>query len=537
MQTSLKLGPVVHAVYHDEFVEEYRGNPWIEGLPRVASRADAKSRMAFYPQYDPHDRLADPEDREDAASAKLELVRHPLSVHVELHARISKLIRQGYIGRNPALPGFQADVEAMQDKLRERLAGADAILRGGYDDLRAEPCPSAAGLSLIGVTGIGKSKMVEMALGLYPSVIVHSEYAGRPLMRTQVLSLTLTCTKDGSIKSLCNNFFLQLDDALSFLPHPPNYLREYTRGRPSIDDLVPRLAGLAAQHGLGILVIDEVQDLNPRGSRAILSFLVHLVNTIGVPLLLVGGNDAQPILQAQFRQARRSTTEGAMILERASKSREWRELCETLWRYQYTKHETPLTDALVDELYRLSQGITQWVVTGIKLAQSRAIATGLERITPALLRSVFADSIDPAAPMLVALRNGDEADLRGRTDVRLDPDLSRLAIPFAAADPEDRSLVPPSEPANATGSGPVPEEVPQRPKRPIKRSSREVAADRLPSRPTLVALGATAQAEGKSAHAMFRAHALTARPLHLGLAAVLSQQPEPESDQGERASA
>lgn len=532
MHNPLHLGPVVHAVYHDQRVAEYRGNPWIEALPPVVSRAEAKDRMAFYPEYDPADREAHPEEREDAVSAKLGTARHPLSVHVELHSRLSKLIRQGYARRNPALARFQTDVEAAQRALRVEGTGRDAVVRG-YDDLRAAPGPSATGLSLIGVTGIGKTKMVEMALGLYPAVIVHSEYRGKPFVRTQVISLTLTCTKDGSIKSLCHNFLLELDNALSFLPYPPSYLRDYTRGNPSIDRLVPRLAGLAAQHGLGVLVIDELQDLNPRGSRAILSFLVQLVNTIGVPVVLVGGIDALPILQAQFRQARRGATEGDMILDRPRKGREWRELCEALWRYQYTTKETPLTDSLVDELYDLSQGITQWLVTGLKLAQSRAIATGLERVTPRLLRSVFTDSVVVAGPVLRALRTGDEAELRGRPDVRLPWDVAQVAIPFAAADPGEVRRLPPPPPLKSAEPSPVaqpPEdaETPGR-RRGRLRSSRAIDPESLPARPTLVALAAEARAAGTSEHATFAARSLIAEGLDRGVACVVARRSSYES--------
>lgn len=64
---------------------------------------------------------------------------------------------------------------------------------------------------------------------------------------------------------------------------------------------------------------------------------------------------------------------------------------------------------------------------------------------------MFTDSVVVAGPVLRALRTGDEAELRGRPDVRLPWDIAQVAIPFAAADPgEVRRLphTPPLEPAD-----------------------------------------------------------------------------------------
>lgn len=121
-----------------------------------------------------------------------------------------------------------------------------------------------------------------------------------------------------------------------------------------------------------------------------------------------------------------------MILDRAKPGREWRSLCEAVWRFQYTREETPLTDELLDVLYEECQGITQYMVLGYKLAQCRAIATGLERITPAVIRTVFADSMVQARPVLLELRARDGVALARRGDVEVPPGYE--SVPFARPD-------------------------------------------------------------------------------------------------------
>ena len=67
------------------------------------------------------------------------------------------------------------------------------------------------------------------------------------------------------------------------------------------------------------------------------------------------------------------------------------------------------------------------------LAQIRAIVSGQEKVTPNIIRSVAADSLQFAAPALSALRRGDRAALQQFEDIEpldLEPYLeqARLAL-------------------------------------------------------------------------------------------------------------
>jgi len=158
-----------------------------------------------------------------------------------------------------------------------------------------------------------------------------------------------------------------------------------------------------------VLVIDEIQHLNGSksgGASRMLNFFVQLVNIIGMPVVLVGTPKARAVLTGEFRQARRAAGQGDLVWDRLPEDALWELFMSALWPYQYTQHPTPLTPALSHALYDESQGILDLAVKLYMLSQGRAITTGQETITEATIRSVAADSLRLAGPMLAALRSG-----------------------------------------------------------------------------------------------------------------------------------
>jgi hypothetical protein len=427
----LAPGLVRFAEYTEQFVPEFRGNPFLECLPEVMEPHEMKAAMLEWPEYDPaYIRTFSPAKRRLLAGGLL-YYRDAVGIHLELAARLTNLFRWGYVARNPMHPGFQAAITARERSIR--VTGKGDNLQVGSTALPQQYWPTATGLTLLGITGIGKTVMVESWLKLHPQLYVHREYRGKPFTHTQVTYLRLQCPKDGSIHALIDTFFQAMDALHHSVEIDTGYRDAYNRGGRTIQELIPSMARLAAQHGLGLLILDEVQDLKPRGAGPILSFLVQLVNTIGVPVVLVGGLEALPILTEQFRQARRGQTEGDMVVGRSEAGREFRAFCERMWRFQYTSEDTPLTDEIVAELHAGSQGITQYVVLLHKLAQERAISLDRPRVTPGLIRSVAQDSFTLAKPTLNTLRHGNPEFIQRLQDVNVPEEYE--AIPFLRGDP------------------------------------------------------------------------------------------------------
>jgi len=396
----------VPAEYKEQVIPEYSGNPFIEALPPILSAEEAAEKLAFYPPYHPQERRLESHYRIHMVQRLFQIFQ-PLPVHLDLESRISRILRQGYLARNPLKPQFV-----------QYLKNSDEIINKGIDGTLENNKlfrTTASGFSIVGVSGMGKSTAINQVLRMYPQVILHSRYKETKFSVYQLVWLKLDCPFDGSIKGLCIEFFNKIDALLG-----TNYYTKFANGRYSVDHMVTAICKIAQNLGLGLLIIDEIQHLNEAksgGEQRMLNFFVSLVNTIGLPIVLIGTPKALNVLQSQFRQARRGSGQGDMIWERLNKDDIWQLLVDALWRYQWTRKETPLTDEINDVLYEESQGIIDIAVKLYAMAQIRAIVSGKEEITPNLIRQVAKENLQLVQPMLQALKKGNLMEIAKYDDI------------------------------------------------------------------------------------------------------------------------
>ncbi|GMO01637.1 ATP-binding protein [Parageobacillus thermoglucosidasius] len=376
------------ADYKEQQIPEYAGNPLIEALPPILSIKEAYKKMLVQPLYNESERELSEELRYQMLF-RLQHFFQPVSQHLDLERRFSRLIRTGYLSRNPL--------------------GADEIrhLRGSV----IQTLPSASSFTIMGFSGIGKTTAIERILSLYPKVILH-EY---PVNRLQIVWLKLDCPHDGSLKTLCMDFFLKVDELVG-----SNYFEKFGKSRISISAMLTQMGRVARIHCIGALIIDEIQHLltaRDRGSEKMMNFFVTLINEIGIPIILIGTMKAKAVLQQDFRQARRGSGQGDMVWENMKPNDDWDMLIEEMWKYQWTREKTPLTEQLRKIMYEESQGIVDIAVKLFSLAQSRAIETGYEKISPELIQQVAKEDLKLVQPMLKALKSGLVSELEKYEDI------------------------------------------------------------------------------------------------------------------------
>jgi hypothetical protein len=397
-------GSVENASYKEQLLERYKGNPTIEALPMIRSAQEVTDLMAYYPARQTNGRELPPEFRMHLIMDAVHFFE-PLPVHIDLEQRISRVVRDGYLGRHPMARNHWQDID-------QRI---ETIVRAGGIPLRTS---NVIGFSVIGLPGTGKTTGVERVLQTYPQVIRHQAYKGEPFNRTQLVWLKLTCPHDGSIKALCLDFFNDVD-ALLGTQHRGDYA--YAGQRPrTVEELIQGMCRVGWIHCLGLLVIDEIQHLNQAnsgGDKRMLNFFLKLMNILGLPVILIGTNAALEILTRELRQIRRSCGQGDLIWDRMVNDGVWWLFVESLWRYDFTKSQTPLTQEISDALYYESAGIVDFAVKLFLLAQVRAISTGIEKINASIIHSVAQDSLRLAQPALQAIRTGDMRSVATMTDL------------------------------------------------------------------------------------------------------------------------
>lgn len=404
----------VKASYQSTGIKRYDDNPFIEALPPILSVAQAGKSIKGKVDFHPSDRLADPKSRMHMAVALLDDYFQPLSQHVQLQEKIDMMLRMGYVGRN-------ISDGSLNRKLQE---GYELIKSGG--DITANfsvEKTTARSMSLVGISGSGKTSSLERVLETYPQVIYHEQQNF-----FQVTYLKIECPSNGDLESLCLNFFSAVDSVLD-----TDYERRYAKQRLSVPKMLALMRQTANNRAIGILVIDEIQRLSQvraGGKEQMLEFFVELVNKVGIPIVLVGTPKARPIFELELQSGRRSAGLGSVYWETIPQyvvkdtgkepNPNWVRLTNNLWKYQWLKHgDDSLTDEIRDCWYDLSQGVLDIVVKLFVLAQLRAIANKQERITPGIMRSVYKQELKPVHPMLNALRSGDADKIIKYSDMRV----------------------------------------------------------------------------------------------------------------------
>lgn len=410
---SILKGECERANYKTQEIDEYKNNPFIEALPNIFTEEDVVDKFTLFPE------ISD-EDRVKASNIRYHIIKRaknfvqPLPIHIILERRLSALIRRGYLARNPIDKAFLERLEILNE-LRSEIAD-NKVINERMSHIRS----TADSLSVIGISGIGKTTAIERLLLMYPQIIKHEEYEGQYFSRTQIVWLKIDCPYDGSLATLCKSFFKAIDDLLG-----TRYLEKFGYANRITSTMMLHMTTLASMYGIGVLVIDEIQHLlNAKNDmEEMLNFFVTLSNTVGIPTVLIGTSKAQQVFNGNFRQARRAASEGSIMWDRMSKdSEEWNFFLETLWDFQCLQEETKLSMEIKEAFYDECQGITAVAVNLYILAQERALAQGKEKISVGVIRATAKEDLNTIQPMIKALRNNDISEIIKYEDISINLD-------------------------------------------------------------------------------------------------------------------
>lgn len=417
MNNVVLKGDVEEANYKPQMLAEYAHNPFIEALPHIFSEDDVLDRFMVTPRISEQDKQSETNIRYHVLKRVKNFIQ-PLPIHFEVERRLSTLIRRGYLARNPLDKSFLERIRALHH-LREDEEQAHKYIDERLNHIRS----TADSLSIIGISGIGKTTAIERLLLMYPQVIKHQVYEQQPFNKTQIVWLKIDCPYDGSLSTLCKSFFKAIDDLLG-----TRYLEKFGYLNRVTSTMLLHMTSLASMYGIGVLVIDEIQHLlhAKNDQEEMLNFFVTLSNTVGIPTVLIGTSKAQLLFKGNFRQARRAASDGAIIWDRmAEDSEEWEFFLETLWELQCLKTCSELKEGVKKTFYEECQGITSVAVNLFILAQERALFdenNEHEIITEKVLKQTAKKDMKIIQPMLNAIRNNDFAAMYKYEDIMINLD-------------------------------------------------------------------------------------------------------------------
>lgn len=406
---------VQQAQYAPSEIVLYQGNALIEALedyPMWSAKAILKKMLGQPPACTP--RPSYQQARAWLTNLPAELFI-PIKRHFVLFEMIDLLIRQGYRARNPELPERAKYLRDAYERLEGgKPLGPTPCIQGRHEQLTA---------TLIGTSGMGKTWSVNHIFEtFYPQVIRHRACRlGAPLL--QITHLHVECPPEGSVITLCK----EIIDQVGYLSGIDYRERFRITDRTTLDTLKSTLVHVLAIHYVGIIVIDEIQNLVAKRSNkdGFFNFIVALSNSINVPVLFVGTPLAQKLMNKNFRTARRLGTRGFIHWQPlAFQSHEWRMFIDALWTYNVLRDDNPekIPEDVEQKLWQCSFGITEVLLKLFIASQLRVLVVSAAhrsqgKMTVQVIEQVFNENFKNIKPIIEQLIRQDEAGILSYEDL------------------------------------------------------------------------------------------------------------------------
>jgi hypothetical protein len=411
---------IIPANYVDTGVQRFKGNPFIEAMPPLElTKLDFLNSLSHYPQ-----RPTDTIRRAGEIVRTMEMsilndVVFPFPEYQKAGVVLATIMRDSYVARNP--------LKALDRQRRHALA------TGGSDGLPfpADWKSSAKGHSMLAVSGMGKTTFANSFLLRYPQIIQHGQYKGEALQCFQVVYVVLRVPHDGTLKSLCLQFFEEIDKLLK-----TNYTKQ-AHANDRIAQMMLLMSQVATAVSLGFLVIDEAQNLRyARGGNAeyVLNLFSEVIERLGISLLMLATPAVQAVLEGSVRNTRKLASCGVTVIRPMAKNDpQWDDFCDTYWDYTFVKRKGKLDKAVRDAWHEASAGNSAFAALAFMLSQRNEIG-GREIVDAAAFRHTAATDMAFLQPAIAALRSGNPDRLRAFDDLLFSDKYRELRRQLGARD-------------------------------------------------------------------------------------------------------
>jgi hypothetical protein len=384
--------PEEYAQYRREPFPAYRDNPLIRALPPPLDDDGAYDYLMHQPPVRDAEFRAMPLMLREEALSDLQDIFIPLKTHTEAFNELYRLMRRGYSLRDPNDPAVARALYQVAMGNFSAGIGRSAVVGGG-----------ANGMLLWGITGAGKTSFLDRFCAYFRRHrrIFHRELMGRPSLWAQIPVVRVQCPQSASVSALGKAMLAELDRAL-VVTRFANTAKNLNR-----PELEQRVAAALSSCMVGLLIVDDLQNLRATDDDTyrLLAFLCNLMESIGVPVLLVGTYRVHSIFADDLMATSKLMSKGVFEFGRHSAhSVDWKKLVSALWSYNILTQRVDMPVDLPQWAAFHTQGVPR-VLRVFMVELHRAMARGnLQKVTKPFVDEVAAKALKKFEKSLDVLR-------------------------------------------------------------------------------------------------------------------------------------
>ncbi|WP_404391376.1 ATP-binding protein [Pseudoalteromonas phenolica] len=336
-----------------------------------------------------------------------------------LYEKIRRMIEAGYKNRNPVKPVIknQMFTAIHQDgKEQQEAFHLKAITGQDIDSMLT----ANGSFLLAGLSGAGKTSMMLRILKLIPRELYHTTYLSSDGEEVKIEQLQIPYIYVQIHNRKGQKAFLKgVIEAIQVATKIPYLTRDVKNG-DSVDDLIRLVRKLMLKHNVGILVIDEAQNIAPDvaadkdkkvlggNEKTSISFIEEIFNRIGVPLFFIGTLSTLKLFGKEVTICRRTIKDGSLMLLGAEVDDDfWNRFFNQINLSQLLDGKHDSEDHLKRHLHTLTQGIPAIAISLMRatLSHMSKFGKGEQGMTIKALSHVFRQQFSELQKPLKALKN------------------------------------------------------------------------------------------------------------------------------------